>query len=94
MHGSELTLIPLIGGLYGSQFLVGKLFEVHKGYENETTSIPQVFFMLIHNLFSKLVGNHLFYHFFIQELPKSESVCSMYPRGVGTTASFTKICCD
>ena len=31
-----LTLIPPSGGLHGSQFLVGKLFEVHKGYENET----------------------------------------------------------
>jgi hypothetical protein len=31
-----LTLIPPSGGLYDSQFLVGKLFEVHKGYENET----------------------------------------------------------
>jgi hypothetical protein len=32
-----LTLIPPSGGgLYGSQFLVGKLFEVHKGYDSET----------------------------------------------------------
>jgi hypothetical protein len=31
-----LTLIPPSGGLYDSQLLAGKLFEVHKGYENET----------------------------------------------------------
>jgi hypothetical protein len=31
-----LTVIPPSGGLYGSQFLVGKLFEVHKGYDSET----------------------------------------------------------
>ncbi len=47
--------------------------------------------MLIHNLFSKLVRNQLFYHIiFISELSKPESVCSMYPQGVGKNASFTK----
>ncbi len=60
-----LTLIPPSGGLYDSQFLAGKLFEVHKGYENETIIYSSSFFMQIHNLFSKLVGNHLFYHFFL-----------------------------
>ncbi len=33
---NDLTLIPPSGGIYGSQFLVDKLLEVHKGYENET----------------------------------------------------------
>ncbi len=28
------------------------------------------------------------------ELKKLECVCSMYPQGVGTNASFTKICCN
>ncbi len=32
----SLTLIPPSGGLYGSQFFVGKMLEVHKGYDNET----------------------------------------------------------
>jgi hypothetical protein len=70
-----------------AQFLVGKLFE----NENETITYSLSFFMLIHNLFSKLVRNQLFYHIiFISELSKPESVCSMYPQGVGKNASFTK----
>jgi hypothetical protein len=47
--------------------------------------------MLIDDLFSKLVGNHLFYNFFMRELQNSESVYSMYPQEVGAIASFTKI---
>ncbi len=39
-----LTLIPPSGDLYGSQFLVGKLFEVHKGYENETIIYSSIFY--------------------------------------------------
>jgi hypothetical protein len=43
---NQLTLIPPSGGLYGSQFLVVKLLEVHTFYNNETIiySIPQVFY--------------------------------------------------
>jgi hypothetical protein len=40
----SLTLIPPSGGLYGSQFLVGKLFEVHNGYENETIIYSSIFY--------------------------------------------------
>jgi hypothetical protein len=40
-----LTLIPPSGGLYGSEFLVGKLFEVHKGYDNETIIYSKFFYV-------------------------------------------------
>ncbi len=38
-----LTLIPPSGGLYGAQFLVGKLFEVLEGNENETINYSSSF---------------------------------------------------
>jgi len=31
---------------YGSQFLVDKLLEVHKGYENKTIICPQVLYLV------------------------------------------------
>jgi hypothetical protein len=50
--------------------------------------------MLFHNLFSKLMVNHLFYPFFTSELQKPESVSSVFPLGEGTNASFTQILCN
>ncbi len=79
---------------YGSQFLVDKLLEVHKGYENETIIYSSSFLCCFIIYFPNWWENMFSIIFLISELQKLESVCYMYPQGVGTNASFTKLCCN
>ncbi len=79
--GSWLTLIPPSGGLYGSQFLVMKLLKIHKCYEYETIIYSSSFFMIFHNIFSKLMVNLLFFPFFLLQNFKSLKVWSLCTHG-------------
>jgi hypothetical protein len=55
----------------GSQFLVAKLRVVHQWEQNEAILFSSIFFVQIHNFFSKLVENSNPVIDFILKLPKT-----------------------
>jgi hypothetical protein len=59
-----LTLIPPSSGIYGSQFLVDKLLEVHTGYEKETIIYSSSFLCCFIIYFQSWWETIFSYHFF------------------------------
>jgi hypothetical protein len=86
----SLTLKPPSGGIYGSQFLVVKLHEVHKCYWHETSIYSSSFicsFMIyLLNFLKTTLSNCIF----IWNVQNSESVSSIYPRGGRTKCLISR----